>query len=387
MDERVAHSPFTENDIGLDTPQLSIELALGAKLTENSYCHVLVTIQRRDSYNKPCIFSWSQRDSYGVFAGFLLFRHTEGGLLKIEIDDDLPRVPDVSFLVDGWKRALLELAPGGRTRFMATMPKRYRKELVTGSRYELVWPGDEFGLWDWGTIEEHIGQDLSVKSSKIYLPRAQATLEFGKFGRATERQGSPPPITPSERIPGAPTLSVSLECEKEAPLYGIALVMVNVVYEAPPESPPIIFHTYPFISWWGPREGYRLYRRQGDLWKTIQNDTTGFMIVDDPDVKVNVSEDENFASLRAGQSWTTSMPLEGRGYGMLPDDLKVGDVYRYSFKGAILDWWDWGSKEEHTETTVTLPCYVKGMIVEPKDNGGRPRLLVPGSNSVEFTIV
>ena len=83
---------------------------------------------------------------------------------------------------------------------MATMPNRYRKELVKGSKYELVWPGDEFALWDWSTIKQHLGQELGAKSPKIVLPAAQVTLEFDKFGRMEERRGSPPPITPSERM-------------------------------------------------------------------------------------------------------------------------------------------------------------------------------------------
>ncbi|KAH7142149.1 hypothetical protein EDB81DRAFT_760974 [Dactylonectria macrodidyma] len=260
MHESAAHSSSTKNDVG-------IELALGAKLTEKSDCHMLVTIQRSDSHNEPCIFSWSQHDNYGVFAGFLLFRHTERGLIKIEIDDDLPPAPEIPFLVDGWNSTLRELAPGGRTRFMASMPKKYRKELVAGSQYQLVWPGGEFGLWDWGTIKQHMGQDLSVKSSKIYLPRAQVTLEFDKFGQAKERQSSPPPITASERMQ-----------------FGTTHITINVVYESPSGSPPIIFHTRPFISWFCPREGYRLYRRRGDLRETIEDDATCFMIVDDPDV-------------------------------------------------------------------------------------------------------
>jgi hypothetical protein len=83
---------------------------------------------------------------------------------------------------------------------MATMLDRYRKELVKGSKYELVWPGGEFALWDWGTIKQHLGQELGAKSSKIILPAAQVTLEFDKFCQAEKRRGSPPPIAPSERM-------------------------------------------------------------------------------------------------------------------------------------------------------------------------------------------
>jgi hypothetical protein len=52
-----------------------------------------------------------------------------------------------------------------------------------------------------------------------------------------------------------------------------------------------------------------------------------------------------------------------------------------------MDWWDWGSMDEHRETVVKLPCWVAGEVTEPKDNGGRPRLVVPASEWIEFTLI
>lgn len=160
----------------------------------------------------------------------------------------------------------------------------------------------------------------------------------------------------------------------------------SVVYEAAPESLPIIFHTAPFGSWYSPREGYRLYRRRGDIWETVEEDDGCFRIVDEPDVAVNVVQDENFVSLQPGQTWTTLESL-GEGMGILPDDVIAGDLFRYVFKGVEVDWWDWGGNAEHKDTIVKLPCFINGRVVEPKDNGGRPKLIVPASNYVEFTIV
>jgi hypothetical protein len=160
-----------------------------------------VTIQRtRDSHEEPCIFNWSAHDDgYGP-SGFLLFRHTANGLRKIDIDGDSFAAPQTPFLVDGWNQSLWELAPEGRVRFMATLPSRYRKELVMGAKYELVWPGGEIAIWDWGTTKQHLNQELGAKSPKICLPGARVTLEFDKFGQAEEQQDSPPPIAPSERM-------------------------------------------------------------------------------------------------------------------------------------------------------------------------------------------
>lgn len=162
---------------------------------------------------------------------------------------------------------------------------------------------------------------------------------------------------------------------------------ISVVYEAAPDSSPIIFHSAPFVSWHGPRQGHRLYRRRGDIWETVEEDDPCFMIIDDPDVAVNVSQDDNFASLQPGQTWTTSARLEGQGMGILPDDVSVGDLFRYVFKGVELDWWDWGGNAEHRDTIVMLPCFIMGRVREPKNNGGRQKLIVPSSNYVEFTIV
>lgn len=171
------------------------------------------------------------------------------------------------------------------------------------------------------------------------------------------------------------------------PQDGTAYIKSSVIYEAVPGSLPIIFHNCFFVGRWAPREGYRLYRRQGDKWENIVDDTTCYMIVDEPDIAVNVSQDEDFTSLQPGESWTTWKRVEGRQVGILPDEVNIGDVFRYVLKGVELNWWDWGSTAEHKETIVKLPCFIAGRVVEPKDNGGRPKLVVPASNSVEFTIV
>lgn len=74
------------------------------------------------------------------------------------------------------------------------------------------------------------------------------------------------------------------------------------------------------------------------------------------------------------------------GYG-LPDDLKPGERLRYQFKGNTLDWWDWGTAVAHTQTFVTLPGSEVEPISDPKDNGGRPEVVIPASKVVEWTVV
>lgn len=50
-----------------------------------------------------------------------------------------------------------------------------------------------------------------------------------------------------------------------------------------------------------------------------------------------------------------------------------------------MDWWDWGSKEDHAKTMIKIHSF--GKIIEPEDNGGRPKLVVPASNVIEFRII
>ena len=61
-----------------------------------------------------------------------------------------------------------------------------------------------------------------------------------------------------------------------------------------------------------------------------------------------------------------------------------GEILRYVFNGATLDWWDWGDKKQHEGTLVKVPCFISPRVVHPSDNGGREELVVPASNVVEF---
>lgn len=84
---------------------------------------------------------------------------------------------------------------------MLTMPKGFRDKLVAGRKYELIWPGGEIALWDWGTKKECWGRELNRKEPMICLPATSATIEFNKFGpERKENEGSPPPIAASERM-------------------------------------------------------------------------------------------------------------------------------------------------------------------------------------------
>ncbi|KAJ5553756.1 hypothetical protein N7494_003134, partial [Penicillium frequentans] len=95
-------------------------------------------------------------------------------------------------------------------------------------------------------------------------------------------------------------------------------------------------------------------------------------LADDPNpvFEVNVASSEDFLD---DELWN------------FPNNLQPGDVFRFVFTGATVVWWDWGSKDlVHTQTVVTAEEIPFGSVVDPADNGGRPELVVPTSNQVEF---
>ncbi|KFY37206.1 hypothetical protein V495_07333 [Pseudogymnoascus sp. VKM F-4514 (FW-929)] len=172
-----------------------------------------------------------------------------------------------------------------------------------------------------------------------------------------------------------------MECGTTVALGGSIHIKRRVVYEAPPGSPAITLHSFWMSG------GTMLYHRRGGKWREVPFDGCCWGIWDDPDVEVNVSQHECFTSLEAGEAWTLEYNMDPTDVGEIPRGVAVGDVFRYRYKGTEMDWWDWGGKKEHAETTVKLPSFISGRVVDPWDNNGRPKLVIPASDAVEFTIV
>jgi hypothetical protein len=157
---------------------------------------------------------------------------------------------------------------------------------------------------------------------------------------------------------------------------------------------PITFHNETFRTGKVLREGICLYRlREDGRWERCKPDDgfgPGFGIFYNPPIAVNIGDlsDKNsdrFTTLNLRESWTTQRRVQnGTSWTSLPDDVEMGDRFKYVVKGAIVNWWDWGTTEEHRNTVVQLPCWISGDVVEPGDNGGRPKIVVPASNEVEF---
>lgn len=167
-----------------------------------------------------------------------------------------------------------------------------------------------------------------------------------------------------------------IECPPTIPVNKSAYATVHVTYQPSPgdNSPPIIFHRWALF-------GGELYRKRDGNWEFCESEVRGFGIYDDPDVEVSPGQNERFISLQSGESWIREDYLE------IPSHTKVGDVFKYSFPDTKIDWWDVGTKQDHIDTRVKLPCWMGGFVVEPRDNGGRPTIMVPSAESEEFTVV
>jgi hypothetical protein len=170
--------------------------------------------------------------------------------------------------------------------------------------------------------------------------------------------------------------------------------LTNEEHEAIYTDPkPIIIHDYPFTH-----DHFRLQRRCLDYdalknsdedptqWKTYFDDerNPGWRIVDEPDIEVNVTDPQFFRSLKPGETFVKNHSFN---FLDLHPHTVVGDTYRYRYWGGCVDWWIWGDREEHANTVVKLPCWLHDYVVDPADNDGRPVIMIPSSNFVEFTVV
>lgn len=121
--------------------------------------------QQGDGQGRPCIVRWSPGVDGFSAAGLELWRHTssENGDSLVRVDTDHKgSVVQASpcLVVYSWDRFLREFQPGEKVHFTAPLPDRYYRKLVEGEHYDLVWPGGEVAIWNWGTIREHEDQEL-----------------------------------------------------------------------------------------------------------------------------------------------------------------------------------------------------------------------------------
>jgi hypothetical protein len=72
--------------------------------------------------------------------------------------------------INGWIENLWELGPKGSFTMMFSLPEKSQKILDTNETYTLLWPGANIALWEYGTVREHMGQELHDKDQHLLLP-------------------------------------------------------------------------------------------------------------------------------------------------------------------------------------------------------------------------
>ncbi|KAE8373295.1 hypothetical protein BDV26DRAFT_285238 [Aspergillus bertholletiae] len=253
---------------------------------------------------RPFIFVWSPlNEGYGQ-DGFILLRHTSDGKLeRVPVPDATLDPLDMVHVEDPFD--LQELKPGGSITYCHSLPRRYREQLEPGETYELVWSGTKIPLWDWGVPSDYVGSRLAanpVQPDLIIPGGPSVTFTYKQIESPVFiRRQSTPPLLPSDRVQGAPVLSVELSGPNTIVPEGKHYASLHVHYHGGPTDRPIIFRNH--IIW----ELFRSYRLEDGLWE-LQEGPWGCsgLFLDDPDITVNVAEDEGFVTLKPGEYWSPS---------------------------------------------------------------------------------
>lgn len=161
-----------------------------------------ITIRRaEDDCSNPCIFRWSmKRDGWGP-SGFMLFQHTADGLKEVEVKREAPS-PETLKLTE-IEYDTKEIFPGQTIQRTINYPETFVDRLVDGARYELFWPGDKYALWDWGTLREHLDQEIGVNLGlpRVLIPGgASCSITFKKMREPTSSERDGPRVEKSDRM-------------------------------------------------------------------------------------------------------------------------------------------------------------------------------------------
>ncbi|KAL3487984.1 hypothetical protein BJX62DRAFT_240463 [Aspergillus germanicus] len=153
------------------------------------------------------------------------------------------------------------------------------------------------------------------------------------------------------------------------------IVKFTVTYSPiiPNSTTPIIFMAWDVTD----VSRYRLQYRLNGEWRDAVLGI-GCMAGADSDLyedtpsELNVSEYYGtFRVLAPGEVWERSFSMFGLDWECPGEDGAgpAGDAFRLQCLGGPLEWWDYGRREEHKGTVVTVNSF--GEVVSPKGNGGR----------------
>ncbi|CAG8218914.1 unnamed protein product [Penicillium salamii] len=373
---------YSDQDRKPDTPHLTVTVQGDPTVDvyDEPIYEVLFTITRAadDQQTRPCILHWNPIEDNFSPSGLMLLHRGPDGPSQKEVDPEkLPTRHLIPRKVTASDPDFKELVPGTSISWKARLPAVHLEYAGPGMPYLIFWPGSEIALWDWGKLAEYDGRTLKLKSPPSDPPPP-----------------SPRAISPCSRVSGAPIFSVSisgpatLSMKDQTPSNPRYPLTVTVSYEAeaghPHSGRPITFRSFIFEQPDDHDEGFRIYRKGNDEWTPHEWRTHqwGFIIVENTPLNVGRNDENQFWTLKPGESWSFTREVS-----QFPKDAASGDTYRYLFKGATLDWWDFGTFEDHEDTVVWVPGWLVTKISDPKDNGGRPVVVVPASNAVEFTLV
>ncbi|GKZ96232.1 hypothetical protein AnigIFM59636_010475 [Aspergillus niger] len=344
--------------------------------TENpdgNYIKLTIARSKEQQEPKPCYFYWSPNTD----EGFRVFRDRPGEMVEeVELRSNcsLPGTqqsgsPHLWYLGAEDKSVSWDIPLGER------ISRAIEKD--EWIIYDLFWPGGEVYLWDWGskdTKKERLeSAELKPKSTPIILPG-------GARCRFCLIEGSPPPPPPRPLTPPI------LELDPSTLTPGVPIFSLEI--EGPPtwrtqERWPLTWKlTYHGVS--GDETPRPITFSDTGEWESWRGDgVCGYALFEDEDVPRAVGTSEGFMSLQPNETWSEKQELKIMLD--LPEDARDGEVMRHRFKGCKLTWWDWGMKEDHMDTIVMVVGF--GVITKPADNDGRPEVVVPASNMVEFTVI
>ncbi|KAF4253498.1 hypothetical protein CNMCM8812_001542 [Aspergillus fumigatus] len=392
-------------DKPFETPRLTLTLEGESciDLSSDTSYPLIIKIMRDedDPQTQPCIIRWDpMTDAFGQ-PGIMLVRSNRDfteDLQPVQVDSSHLRAKSVHPReVSRSDPCFKELYPGSSVSWELDLPSVYFNSLRPGERYRILWVGGQISLWNWGTLAQLSGCTLSPKSLPVILPGGpHQLLRILEVESDIDEVGplppSPAPILASGRVSGAPVFSLTIAGPATLSMRDRNSrgrlrypVTMTLSYDAAPDGldrKPVTFHTPIFKDIDSRQGGFRLYFREQDHWSPheLPGSFTYHRYRFSKSVPVNVgrNEQDEFVALMPGESWSFTREVTD-----FPKHAAPGDEFRYRFKGAQLDWWDWGHLGDHENTIV----WVNYLVRDPKDNGGRPGLVVPASNWVEFTMV
>ncbi|KAJ5098337.1 hypothetical protein N7532_005338 [Penicillium argentinense] len=409
LTEIASFKRYSDADRPPGTPRLN--LFINSETTSHAhdtYYRVEFTINRAkdDPERRPFIIHWDPiEDGFSQSALILRCRSAfqpEKGFEVLDIDtSELPTKSLHPREVSTKDPFFKQFEPGTSASWSVDLPSVYFDARRSMNGYHLIWVGGQIPLWDWGTLAEYSEsrRRLAPKSPAIVLPNGafqsftviddESDLEddVGEWG------SSPRPMSPSARVPDSPVLSMQIAGPETLSVKDRSLqgrlhypVTVMISYDAAPgpdnDKKPIVFHASIFNIMDSHYHGFRLYVKDNDEWRghNVNGELLHHVYSSPPElVCVGQNKRNEFQTLMPGESWSFTRTVSD-----FPKNFAPGDRFRYGFNGAPLSWWDWGNFHDHNDTLVAAG---EINVARPIDNDGRPELVVPASNWVEFTLV